>query len=74
VDYAVEREMARTLDDVLLRRTGIGTLGEPSLDTLEAVAQRMAGLLNWDTHRFDDEVETMRDRYWPARSPTPTTA
>jgi hypothetical protein len=34
----------------------------------------MAGLLNWDTHRFDDEVETMRDRYWPARSPTPTTA
>ena len=74
VDYAVENEMARTLDDVLRRRTGIGTVGEPSLDTIEAVAQRMAGLLNWDTHRFDDEVETMRDRYWPARSPTPTTA
>jgi glycerol-3-phosphate dehydrogenase len=74
VDYAVEHEMARTLDDVLRRRTGIGTVGEPSLDTIEAVAQRMAGLLNWDTHRFDDEVETMRDRYWPARSPTPTTA
>ena len=73
VDYAVKHEMARTLDDVLLRRTGMGTLGEPSLDTMEAVAQRMAGLLNWDTHRFDDEVETMRDRYWPARSPAPTT-
>ncbi len=68
VDYAVEHEMARTLGDVLLRRTGMGTLGEPSLDTIEAVAQRMAGLLNWDTHRFDDEVETMRDHYWPARS------
>ncbi len=71
VDYAVEHEMARTLEDVLFRRTGIGTLGEPSLDTLEAVAQRMASLLRWDSRRFDDEVETMRERYRPARSPVP---
>lgn len=74
VDYAVEREMAQTLPDVMLRRTGIGTLGEPSLDTIETVAQRMASHLNWDSRRFDDEVETMRDRYWPARSSAPTPA
>lgn len=74
VDYAVEHEMARTLEDVLFRRTGIGTLGEPSLDTLEMVAQRMASLLQWDSQRFDDEVETMRERYQPARTPVPTSA
>jgi glycerol-3-phosphate dehydrogenase len=73
VDYAVEHEMAQTLDDVLLRRTGMGTLGAPSLDTMEAVAQRMASRLNWSSQRFDDEVETMRERYWPASSPASTT-
>jgi len=72
VDYAVEREMALTLPDVMLRRTGLGTLGEPSLDTIETVAQRMASHLDWNSQRFDDEVEAMRDRYWPARAPTPT--
>ena len=74
IDYAVECEMAQTLEDVLFRRTGIGTLGEPSLDTLETVAQRMASLLQWDSQRFDDEVETMRERYRPARSPASTSA
>lgn len=74
VDYAIEHEMAQTLADVLLRRTGIGTLGAPSLDTMEAVAQRMASRLDWDSQRFDDEVETMRDRYWTAPSTASTTA
>jgi glycerol-3-phosphate dehydrogenase len=74
VDYAVEREMALTLPDVMLRRTGLGTLGEPSLDTIETVAQRMASHLHWDSRRFDDEVETMRDRYWPKRAPASTPA
>lgn len=74
VDYAVKHEMAQTLEDVLFRRTGLGTLGEPSLDTLETVAQRMASLLQWESRRFDDEVEAMRERYWPPLSPTPTSA
>jgi hypothetical protein len=58
----------------MLRRTGLGTLGEPSLDTIETVAQRMASHLHWDSRRFDDEVEAMRDRYWPKRAPASTPA
>jgi glycerol-3-phosphate dehydrogenase len=46
--------MARTLGDIVLRRTGIGTLGHPGRAVLEKVAALAASELGWD------EVETKR--------------
>ncbi|MDE2466405.1 MAG: glycerol-3-phosphate dehydrogenase/oxidase, partial [Alphaproteobacteria bacterium] len=49
--YAVRHEMARTLEDVVMRRTGIGQLGAPSSQTLDAVVRLMAAELGWDEAR-----------------------
>jgi glycerol-3-phosphate dehydrogenase len=58
VVYAIKQEMARTLKDILIRRTGIGTLGNPGAKVLETVAGIAARELNWDTARVDRELET----------------
>jgi len=55
--YAVKNEMARTLTDILLRRTGIGTLGNPGSKALETVAGIAARELKWDAARVDSELE-----------------
>ncbi|MFU8858680.1 MAG: FAD-dependent oxidoreductase [Deferrisomatales bacterium] len=44
--HAVQTEHARTLGDVL-RRTGIGSAGRPSRETLECAARSVAGLMGW---------------------------
>jgi glycerol-3-phosphate dehydrogenase len=58
VVYAIKHEMARTLKDILIRRTGIGTLGNPGTKVLEMIAGIAARELNWDTARVDRELET----------------
>jgi glycerol-3-phosphate dehydrogenase len=57
VVYAIKQEMARTLKDILIRRTGIGTLGNPGSTVLESIAEIAARELNWDTARVDRELE-----------------
>jgi hypothetical protein len=57
VVHAVRNEMARTLEDIVLRRTGIGSLGEAGGDTLEETAQAAASELGWDRERICAEVE-----------------
>ncbi|MFA6243806.1 MAG: glycerol-3-phosphate dehydrogenase C-terminal domain-containing protein, partial [Candidatus Hydrogenedentales bacterium] len=47
VVYAVRREMALTVEDVLFRRTGLGTLGTPGNDVIAKVAGIMAKELGW---------------------------
>jgi glycerol-3-phosphate dehydrogenase len=47
VVLACREEMARTVLDVVLRRTGIGTIGHPGDDLLAAVADLMARELGW---------------------------
>lgn len=54
--FAIRREMALTLPDVLLRRTEIGTLGAPAPNTLKRVSDIMAGELGWS------EKEASRQR------------
>ncbi|NIA13797.1 MAG: FAD-dependent oxidoreductase [Nitrospiraceae bacterium] len=48
VVHAVRHEMAVTVDDVLFRRTGLGTLGPPGDDVVARVAAIMAEELGWD--------------------------
>lgn len=56
VVYAVRKEMARTLSDIVTRRTGIGTLGNPGEDVLCKVAQVAAKELKWDQTRVEKEI------------------
>ncbi|KUG23834.1 glycerol-3-phosphate dehydrogenase [hydrocarbon metagenome] len=56
VIYAVREEMARTLTDIVMRRTGIGTLGNPGEDMLRKVANVAAKELNWDANKVEQEI------------------
>lgn len=58
--YAVRAELARTLKDVVLRRTGIGTLGDPGEEILRKTAELMARELDWDRDRMDCEINGVR--------------
>jgi len=61
VVYAVRCEMARTLPDIILRRTGLGTLGNPGMDVLKKVALKAAGLLSWNSERMEREIGQTND-------------
>ena len=56
VVYAVRNEMARTLSDIVMRRTGIGTLGNPGEAILRKVAAVAARELNWDKEKTEKEI------------------
>ncbi|PKN38557.1 MAG: glycerol-3-phosphate dehydrogenase [Deltaproteobacteria bacterium HGW-Deltaproteobacteria-2] len=56
VVYAVRAEMARTLTDIVMRRTGIGTLGNPGENILRKVANVAAKELNWDANKVEQEI------------------
>ncbi len=60
VVYAVRHEMALTLSDILLRRTGLGTLGHPGRRVLEAVLEVAARELGWDRARREEEMARAR--------------
>ena len=55
--YAVQHEMAVNLNDVLFRRTGLCTLGNPGTNVIEKVADGMAQELKWKRARKNVEIE-----------------
>ena len=55
--WAVESELAVSLQDLLLRRTGIGTGPCLGLDCAPAIAQRMGALLGWSPRRLEAELD-----------------
>jgi glycerol-3-phosphate dehydrogenase len=57
---AVQDEMAVSLQDVLLRRTGIGTSRCQGQDCAEAIGRRMAQLVGWTPRRLDAELDAYR--------------
>ncbi|HAM59260.1 MAG TPA: FAD-dependent oxidoreductase [Candidatus Rokubacteria bacterium] len=57
---AVREEMAVSLQDVLLRRTGIGLSLCQGLDCSEAIGSRMAELCGWSPRRLDAELAAYR--------------
>jgi glycerol-3-phosphate dehydrogenase len=71
--YAVREEMAQKLSDVVLRRTDLGTGGNPGEAALEECAQIMAGELGWSEARFQAELAEVRAKYPHFRDePMPT--
>lgn len=63
VVHAVVHEMAVRLDDVVFRRTGLGTIGHPGRRALERAATLMAELLGWDAARREAEVARTDARF-----------
>jgi glycerol-3-phosphate dehydrogenase len=55
--HAVHEELAVSLQDVLLRRTGIGTSACQGLDCAERIAERMAPLCGWTRRRLSAELD-----------------
>jgi glycerol-3-phosphate dehydrogenase len=56
VVYAIRYEMAKTLPDILMRRTGLGQLGHPGKDILEKIVQTAAKELKWNDKQMHDEI------------------
>jgi glycerol-3-phosphate dehydrogenase len=54
--YAVRNELARTLADVMLRRTGTGTLGYPGDAMVKKIAAVVGKELKWNAARLRQEI------------------
>jgi glycerol-3-phosphate dehydrogenase len=63
VVYAVIYESARTLRDIMLRRTGTGTLGNPGREIIDRIASVAAELLGWDQKRREEERASILKEY-----------
>jgi glycerol-3-phosphate dehydrogenase len=57
--FAIREEMALTLEDVVMRRTGIGQLGHPGDASIETVATLMARELGWNAARTETEIRSV---------------
>ena len=57
VAFAVEREMAVHLADVVFRRTGLGTLGFPGDACLEQCARIMRSRLHWSDGEEQEQIQ-----------------
>lgn len=57
VRYAIRREMAVRLADVVFRRTELGTAGHPGEDALRFCAGVMADELGWGPAQIEKELE-----------------
>lgn len=60
VRHAIRLEMARTLPDLIFRRTGVGDGPAPERRALHACALAMGRELGWDEGRIEREVEAAR--------------
>jgi glycerol-3-phosphate dehydrogenase len=62
VIYAVEHELAARLEDVVFRRTGLGTLGHPGQRCLHRCVELMGARLGWTEEMATREIERVELR------------
>lgn len=60
IQRAVQREMACTLSDVVLRRTDLASAGDPTEQSLAACADIMGDLLGWSAASREREFDDVR--------------
>jgi len=63
VAHAISNEMALTLTDVVVRRTGLGALGHPGDAVANDVAGRMQQLLRWTEEHKRKELDALKAFY-----------
>ncbi len=61
VQFAIRNEMAVSLSDIMLRRTGLGLLGHPGKKILESIAELAAKELNWNSEKLAKEIQIMEN-------------
>ena len=61
--FGLEHEQARTLSDVLLRRTGAATAGYPADELVQNVAALLKERLGWSTERLQEEICSFRSDF-----------
>jgi glycerol-3-phosphate dehydrogenase len=62
---AARNEMAVTLEDIVLRRTGLGSAGYPGDDAILQVETIAREELGWGSARVDDEIQGLKAFYLP---------
>ncbi len=60
VVYAIRFEMAQTLTDIMLRRTGIGQLGNPGDDIINKIASVAGKELNWNKEQKSEQINLIK--------------
>ena len=65
VIYAVRCEMAHRLSDIVFRRTGLGTLGNPGEALIEKVADLASSELKWKNSRRNKEIDAVLAAFVP---------
>jgi glycerol-3-phosphate dehydrogenase len=63
VIHAIREEMAQTLTDVVIRRTGLGAAGYPGDAAARDVAARMQSECAWSDERTSAELESLKRFY-----------
>ncbi len=66
VVHAIREELAFTLEDIVLRRTDLGTAGDPGDAALATCARLAAAELGWSEEKQRTEMDRVR-RWFPAR-------
>src|SRR5205085_7202399 len=61
VAFAIDEEMALTLEDVVMRRTSLGQFGKPQ--ALAQVAVLMAAKLGWSAEKKSQEIAAAERLY-----------
>jgi glycerol-3-phosphate dehydrogenase len=67
--HAVRHEMARSLADVVLRRTNLGAAGWPGSACVMRCADVVGTELGWNSERLVSEIAALRAFYAPVRIP-----
>jgi len=63
IGHAVGEEMAHSLIDVVVRRTGLGALGYPGDDVAGNIAGRMQKLMDWSDDKTRAELSALKSFY-----------
>ena len=63
VIYAIRNEMALTLKDVIFRRTGFGTLGNPGNTMIKKIADIAGKELKWSDVRKKQEIKNVMEMF-----------
>lgn len=68
VAYAVKKELAETLSDIIYRRTDLGSLGYPGDNVLSQCAEIMGNEKNWDAVKKQQEIDLVKQSYMILRN------
>ena len=63
VAHAIRQEMAHTLSDVVIRRSGLGAAGKPADSVVNDAANRMQTMLGWSEERKTREMDALNRFY-----------